>query len=97
MQSPSHLVTGAVWLGVGVVLLFSWRQLYESAFIGHARITRFLRLPLGSERFYRLFTRFVVIVFSVVCLLTAIANFEQAFTGRESWLRTAQWRDLWPF
>ena|SRR3989442_9046620 len=97
MKSPGHLVAAVIWLGAGVVLLFAWPQMYEGALNSHRRLAEFLRLPVGSERFYRAFGRAVVIVVSVACLLAAVADVEQAFTGRESRMRAMQWGDLWPF
>jgi len=97
MKSPGHLVIALTYLSLGLVLLFTWKRLYKGALDSHRRVTEFLGLPLGSEQFYRLFTRFVVIVVSAGCLLAAISELEQAVTGREPRLREMQWRDLWPF
>ena len=97
MKSPGHLVTALIWLGAGVALFFAWPQMYEGALSSHRRLAGLLRLPLGPERFYRVFARGVVIVLSVMCALAAIADVEEAFTGRASSLRQTQWRGLWPF
>ena len=98
MASPGHLVAAILWLGMGLVLFFGWRDFYDGARRSHARVGRLLGVPFKPKRFYRLLTRVLVIAVSLGCLFGAVTEAEQALTGRESRLRMAQtWRAIWPF
>ena len=91
------LFTGLGWMGLGVLLLISWKAVFTVIRTIHRRTWGRIGVPVGSERVNRILVRTIVTVVAVACLITGIGDLYEATTGHEFPLRTAQWSDLWPF
>jgi hypothetical protein len=86
-----------MWLLIGILLFVSWDKLLQGLIESHRTFWGRLGIPLGSERIPRVFLRAVVTVLSLACLLAGSGNLYKFSTGRDWFLRNAQWTDLWPF
>ena len=74
MERPAHLLTGFVWLIVGLGLNLSRTRIYTS--VVEEQLSR-SNLPFspGSVKVYRAFTYFVVLVVGIGALLASFNEF----------------------
>lgn len=97
MQSPMHLLTGLIWLCIGIALFYARDRIFKAILESDTSVMGRAGMPVRGGRFYRLFSSVVVVILSLGCLLAAVSDLYQGITGREAWLRTAGWGSLWPF
>jgi hypothetical protein len=91
------VLSGLGWISLGVVLLLSWKVVFNAIMTTHLRTWGRIGAPVGSERVNRFLVRTIVTVIAAVCMIAGFGDLYEAATGHEFPLRTAQWSDLWPF
>jgi hypothetical protein len=97
MGSWLNLLTGSIWIIVGICLLAFWKGIAQRITGTHESLWRRLKVPVGSTRVNLLLVRIILAVLAVGSLVAGFGDLYEFLTGREWPLRTAQWRDLWPF
>jgi len=97
MDRSENFISGSLFFGIGLLILWNWRFLMQSAINSGNSLWSRLGVPQSSERIAWIGGQIIVKFIGLIFCIGGVLMLYSAFTGHDWPLHHAKWSDLWPF